>query len=173
MLAGILLLEVNPAPARRVGTPEAPLPVSNSTDEAAIRALFQQKIDGWNHRSAADFAAVFADDADLVTFGTHLKGRPEIASFHRRLFSAPLNGSRLEGQIKGIRFLSSEVAVMHAHGRMMPSQAETSQDPGSIETLVFTRTDGKWHIATLQDSRPALELQTVLMSGHRLSHAQH
>jgi SnoaL-like domain len=56
---------------------------SQSTDEAAVRALYQQMMHGWNQGSGEAFAAVFAEDGDLIGFdGTHLKGRQEIARFH-------------------------------------------------------------------------------------------
>ena len=61
--------------------------VNYSADEAAVRALYQQLMDGWNQGSGAAFAAVFAEDGDLVAFdGTHFKGRQEIAPFHQELF---------------------------------------------------------------------------------------
>ena len=45
-------------------------------DEAAVRALYQELMDGWNQGSGAAFAAVFTEDGDLVAFdGTHFKGR--------------------------------------------------------------------------------------------------
>jgi uncharacterized protein (TIGR02246 family) len=60
---------------------------SAAADEAAIRALYQQVIDGWNAGSGDAFAAPFEEDADQVGFdGTHFKGRKEIASFHQDLF---------------------------------------------------------------------------------------
>jgi hypothetical protein len=37
---------------------------SRSTDEAAIRALYQQLTDGWNKGSGEAFAAPFAEDND-------------------------------------------------------------------------------------------------------------
>jgi uncharacterized protein (TIGR02246 family) len=60
---------------------------SAAADEAAIRALYQQVIDGWNAGSGDAFAAPFEEDADQVGFdGTHFKWRKEIASFHQHLF---------------------------------------------------------------------------------------
>jgi uncharacterized protein (TIGR02246 family) len=57
---------------------------SKSDDEAAIRELYQQMVDGWNRGNGEAFAAPYAEDGDLVGFdGTYLKGRREIASFHR------------------------------------------------------------------------------------------
>jgi uncharacterized protein (TIGR02246 family) len=77
-------------------------------------------MDGWNQGSGEAFAAPFAEDGDLIRFdGTHLTSRPEIASFHRPLFDTWLKGSRLSGAVKSVRFLSPEVAVMHAVGGMV------------------------------------------------------
>ena len=37
-------------------------------DEAAIRALYQQMIDGWNAGNGDDFAAPYSDDSDFIGF---------------------------------------------------------------------------------------------------------
>ena len=61
---------------------------SKCDDEAlAIRTLYQQKIDGWNAKSGEAFSAPNTEDSDHIGFGcTYLKGRLEIASFHRDPF---------------------------------------------------------------------------------------
>jgi uncharacterized protein (TIGR02246 family) len=86
-------------------------------DQAAILALYQQMIDGWNKGSGDAFAASFAEDGDLVGFdGTYLKGRQQIALFHQQLFDTFVKGSRLVGKVRSVRFVTSDVAVMHAVG---------------------------------------------------------
>jgi hypothetical protein len=53
---------------------------TNPADEATVRDLYQQLMDGWNGGSGESFAAVFTQDGELVAFdGTHFKGRSEIA----------------------------------------------------------------------------------------------
>jgi len=90
---------------------------TNPADEAAVRDLYQQLIAGWNRGSGAAFAAVFAEDGDLVAYdGTRFRGRQQIAPFHQELFDKWLQGSRLVGQVEDVRFLSRDVAVMHAVG---------------------------------------------------------
>lgn len=77
---------------------------SRSADEAAIRALYQQLMDGWNKGSGEAFAALFAEDGDLVGMdGTHLKGRQEIISFNQQLFDTYVKGSRLVGKVRSVR----------------------------------------------------------------------
>jgi uncharacterized protein (TIGR02246 family) len=129
---------------------------NDSADEAAVRALYQQLMDGWNQGSGEAFAAVFTEDGDLVAFdGTHLKGRQEIAPFHQQLFDKWLKGSRLVGQVKDVRLLHPDVALMHAvGGTVMRGKSEPVPERDSIQTLVATRQEGgEWRLAAFQNTR--------------------
>jgi uncharacterized protein (TIGR02246 family) len=128
---------------------------NDSADEAAVRALYQQLMDGWNQGSGDAFAAVFTEDGDLIGFdGTHFKGRQEIAPFHQRLFDKWLKGSRLVGEVKDVRFLSPDVALMHAvGGTVMRGKSEPVPERDSIQTLVATRQHGEWRLAAFQNTR--------------------
>ena len=128
---------------------------NDSADEAAVRALYQQLMDGWNQGNGDAFAAVFTEDGDLIGFdGTHFKGRQEIAPFHQRLFDKWLKGSRLVGEVKDVRFLSPDVALMHAvGGTVMRGKSEPVPERDSIQTLVATRQDGEWRLAAFQNTR--------------------
>ena len=124
-------------------------------DEAAVRDLYQQLMDSWNRGSGEAFAAAFTEDGDLVAFdGTHFKGREEIAPFHQELFDKWLKGSRLVGKVKDVRFLSADVALMHAVGSTaMRGRSEPSPERDSIQTLVAIRQDGEWRLAAFQNTR--------------------
>jgi uncharacterized protein (TIGR02246 family) len=128
---------------------------NHSADEPTVSALYQQLMDDWNQGSGAAFAAVFTEDGDLVAFdGRHFKGRAEIAPFHQQLFDKWLKGSRLVGSVKHVRFLSPDVALMHALGRtVMRGKSEPVPERDSIQTLVATRQDGEWRLAAFQNTR--------------------
>ena len=128
---------------------------NHSADEAALRALYQQLMDGWNQGSGDAFAAGFTEDGDLGGFdGTHFKGRQEIAPFHQQLFDKWLKGSRLVGEVKDVRFLSPDVVLMHAlGGTVMRGKSEPVPERDSIQTLVATRQDGEWRLAAFQNTR--------------------
>ena len=129
---------------------------ANPADEAAVRGLFQQLIAGWNRGSGAEFAAAFTKDGDLVAFdGTRFKGREEIAPFHQQLFDKWMKGTRLVGQVQDVRFLSPDVALVHAVGStIMKDKHEPSPERDSIQTLVATRQeDGEWRLAAFQNTR--------------------
>ena len=130
---------------------------TNPAEEQAVRDLYTELMDGWNCGSGEDFAAVFTEDGDLVAFdGTHFKGREEIAPFHQELFDKWLRGSRLVGKVKDVRFLSPDVALMHAVGSMvMRGKSEPSPERDSIQTLVAVREEGReeWRLAAFQNTR--------------------
>ncbi len=128
---------------------------NHSADEAAVRGLYQELMDGWNRGSGDAFAAVFTEDGDLVAFdGTHFEGRAEIAPFHQELFDKWLKGTRLVGKVKGVRFLGPDVAVMHAvGGTVMRGKSEPSPERDSIQTLVAVRQNDEWHLAAFQNTR--------------------
>ena len=124
-------------------------------DEEAVRDLYRELMDGWNRGSGEDFAAVFAEDGDLVAFdGTHFEGRAQIAPFHQELFDKWLQGTRLVGRVKDVRFLSPDVALMHAvGGTIMRGKSVPSPERDSIQTLVATRQNGEWRLAAFQNTR--------------------
>jgi uncharacterized protein (TIGR02246 family) len=132
--------------------PRRTTPIS---DEATVRMLYQQLMDGWNQGSGAAFAAVFAEDGDLIGFdGTQFEGRQAIAEFHQPLFATHLKGSRLVGEITKVRFLAEDVALMHAIGGTILAGAQApTPERDSIQTLVAVRRDDTWQLAAFQNTR--------------------
>ncbi len=128
---------------------------TNLADEAAVRALYGQLMEGWNRGSGAAFAAAFADDGDLVAFdGTHFRGRKEIALFHQELFDKWMKGTRLLGRVERVRFPNPDVAVIHAvGGTVARGRIEPSPERDSIQTLVATKRQGEWRLVAFQNTR--------------------
>jgi uncharacterized protein (TIGR02246 family) len=128
---------------------------SQSDDEAAVRALYTQAMEGWNTGSGAAFAAPFAEDGHLVAFdGTHFKGRDEIVAFHQPLFDTWLKGTRLVATVESVRFLSPDVALMHVlGGTVMRGNTRPAPERDSIQTLVALKRDGVWSLAAFQNTR--------------------
>jgi uncharacterized protein (TIGR02246 family) len=136
-----------------------------AADEDAIRAIHQRMIDAWNAGDGAAFAAPFTDDADFVAWeGTHLKGRPEITSFHRRAFDTVVKGSRLEGEVKFVHLLRPAHAVMHTVVRVtLRGQTQTSPSRDSMQFTVVSKRNGQWRGAGLMNARRlTMERQLLL-----------
>lgn len=95
---------------------------SNLADEAAIQTLFAHLMDCWNRGDGNAYGALFEENADYVAFnGSHTKGREAIAAQHQQLFETFLKGTRLRGQVKNLRFLSPNIALLHAIGGTLMS----------------------------------------------------
>ncbi len=120
----------------------------NAADEAAIRALLQKCIEGWNKGSGEAFAGQFAEDSDFVTAnGMHLKGRKQNASHHQQIFDTFFKGTRLWAQVKNVRFLRPDVALMHTHGTILkPGESDASPEPVAIQTLTVSKHGNEWLI---------------------------
>jgi uncharacterized protein (TIGR02246 family) len=136
-----------------------PAPAGWNADEerAAIVDLTQWMSEAWDAGDAATYGELFAADCDYVAFdGTRLKGRDENMRHHRALFDTVLKGSRLvfEGAPQ-IRFLSRDVAVMHAWGSvLLPWQSRVTPQRRSIQTYVVVRErDGCWRITAFHNTR--------------------
>ena len=126
-----------------------------NNDESAVRALYYRLMEGWNKGSGESFAAVFSEDSDLVGFdGTHLSGRSAIASFHQELFDKWMKGTRLVGEVQRVRFLSPDLAGIHAVGStVMRGKSKPSPERDSIQTLVAAKHGDGWFIVAFQNTR--------------------
>jgi len=124
--------------------------------DAQIRTLYVQLLDGWNRRSGAGVAAVFADDGDIIGFdGSHHTGRLAIASDLRRIFGSHQTPAYV-GLIRSVRPIAESVAVLHAHAGMIPPGGN-DLDPAllTVHTLVAVEeSPARWKISLFQ-STPA------------------
>lgn len=126
-----------------------------SADEAAIRSIPQAMIEAWNSGDATAFAAPFAEDATFIAFeGTVLAGQDAIVDFHQRLFDTQLKDTRLEGGASFVRFLGSDVAVMHARcGVLLAGRERTIASRESMQLFVCTRHGRDWRVAAVMNAR--------------------
>jgi len=129
---------------------------TKSTDETAIRAVFDQLVASWNCGDGAVYGSLFAEDADYIDVtGTHTRGRAAIARSHQFLFDGPLKGSKLDGGADlDVQFLAPDVAIVIGGGTsQLVGQTEAPADRKSINTTVLIRRDGEWRIRAFQNNR--------------------
>lgn len=126
---------------------------ANSADEAAIRALYQQMLAGWNRRNAREFAALFAEDGNLVGFdGSQYNGRAETESEIGKIFADHQTAAYV-WKVREVRFLTPDVAILRAVvGMVQPGQSDLNPDRNTIQTLVAAKRDGQWRIALFQNT---------------------
>ena len=134
--------------------PTAPAPdPAPAAGDAAVRALVDDLLAAWGRGDGHAYGALFTDDADYVAFdGSRTVGREAIASSHQRLFDTWLKGTRLVGQVEGVRFLAPDVALVLATGAtLMPGKNRPVRP--SIQTLVAVKRDGDWRFAAFHNTR--------------------
>jgi uncharacterized protein (TIGR02246 family) len=126
-----------------------------STDESAIRALYQQLLANWNARQAAEFAAPFTDDAEVIGFdGSQMTGRAEIEATLTGVFTDHETGAYV-GIIRNVRFLAPQVALLHAVSGVSPAgQSDLNPALNAQQALIAIKHDGAWRI-TLYQNTPA------------------
>ena len=64
---------------------------------------------------------------------------------------AKVKGSRLEGEITKLRFLTPEVAVIHRVGHVLLPEASEEKN-SSIQTLIAVKRQDTWYFAAFQNT---------------------
>jgi uncharacterized protein (TIGR02246 family) len=134
-----------------IETPERP----TTADETALRELFARLETAWNAGDGTAYSECFTPDSDYVTFeGGHLRGRQANAASHQKLFDSFLKGSKLTGRITDLRFITADVAVLHATGNVrLRWQARPAAGRESIQTYVAVKREGTWQFAAFHNTR--------------------
>jgi uncharacterized protein (TIGR02246 family) len=126
---------------------------TSSTDESAVQALYQQLLANWNARQAAEFAVLFADDAEVIGFdGSQMTGRNEIEATLKGIFADHETGAYV-GIIRSMRFLTPEVALLRAVSGLIPAgQSDLNPALNAQQALIAIKHDGAWRIALYQNT---------------------
>ena len=130
--------------------PSQPQDVESGVDPE-IHTLYFQLLDAWNRRSAADFAAPFAMDGNLVGFdGSQVDGRGAIAAHIGQVFADHQTGAYV-GKIREVRLRTSDVAILRAVvGMVPPGQVDINPAVNAIQSLVAVKQEGGWRIVLFQ-----------------------
>ncbi|OBJ11780.1 DUF4440 domain-containing protein [Mycobacterium sp. 1482292.6] len=122
-------------------------------DEQAIRALIDRQVIAWAAGDPAGYASVFTTDADYITFlgGRHV-GRDAIAASYVPLFRKLLNRTQLRVDIVGVRFLTPDVALIHANASVVRAGRRRSRRNARVNTSVAVRADGRWQLVASQNT---------------------
>lgn len=125
----------------------------SKADDTAIRQIVQQVQDGWNAHDGKAFAAPFAEDADYVIVnGQHIKGRMAIETGHTGIFTTIYKDSRNVATIKSIRFLRSDVGLVHVEWNLEFRIGGELKKGHAMNSMVMTKDKGKWSIAAFHNT---------------------
>ena len=148
----------------RLGVPA--FSAAQDQDEAAIRGLETGLQDAWNRHDAKAFASFFTEDADCMNVvGWWWRGRTQIESKVAEAHIFMFRDSTLTNNEIHIRFLTSQIAVVHVRWSMVGNRkpdGTPGQPRKGIQTHILQKQAGKWLIATFNnaDSIPEVPFPT-------------
>jgi uncharacterized protein (TIGR02246 family) len=126
---------------------------TQSDDERKIRKVFARLAGAWNIGDASQFASLFTEDCDYITFrGEHIIGRRNNEDLHAQLFKTFLADTSLVTEVKQIKFISEDVAVVHCLGAVN-SKHKNNPAKDKVNTNVLVKSDGVWRIAAFHNSK--------------------
>ncbi len=131
------------------------MPVATS-DDAALRALIDAFVEGWNRADGPSCARPFAADADFTAInGLHAVGRDLIARGHDEILSTIFRGTKLASTVESIRFLRPDVALLNVSFAL---RKEDGSPVFGIEStscgVVATKDQGAWSISVFRNMVP-------------------
>jgi uncharacterized protein (TIGR02246 family) len=127
----------------------------SSADEMEIRELIGELTAAWKRGDAKAFGARYQADATFTNvFGDFYVGRMEFDRRHDEVFRGIFKGSTVTMEIRKIRFLRPDVAVLDLNTRLSGVAAPPPGLPvgsdGALRSsllMVLTKESGRWEIA--------------------------
>jgi uncharacterized protein (TIGR02246 family) len=135
-----------------VATLEAAMP---QTGETEIRALLDELTDAWARGDAKAYGARYQADATFTNvFGDFYVGSEEFDRRHAEVFRGIFKGSRVAMDIRKLRFLRPDVAVVDVVTSLSgvearPPGGQVGAD-GTLHSsllMLLTKERGRWEIA--------------------------
>jgi uncharacterized protein (TIGR02246 family) len=68
------------------------------------------------------------------------------------LFRKLVKGSRLDFEITQLRFITPDVALIHANGAVVKRRRRRGRRGTRVTTTIAVRTDGRWQLAASQNT---------------------
>jgi len=117
-----------------------------------IKALWQRMAEGWANADGEQFAGVFAEDVEFVNVrGEEQHGRQTVAANHAALFRTRYRDTKLTAEVRTIRFIGDDAAVVHVASTVHSGESST----GTHAQAVVQRRDGEWLITAFHNMIPA------------------
>ena len=120
-------------------------------DGDALQQLGRAWTEAWNRHDMSALASLVAQDVEWTTAtGAPLKGRKAFEEDHARRHARELKEATVTTTIAPVKFLKSDVAVVHVTNRhvgIKRGESASSLSGRGILTWVLTKQDGRWLIA--------------------------
>jgi uncharacterized protein (TIGR02246 family) len=126
---------------------------TRAKDEAAIRAILEGIYQAWDADDADAFVAEYTEDATAILPGSYRRSKEEIRQNMAGGFASFLKGSTTNDEIRSIRFLGKDAAVVVSEtGILFPGETEVPADRVANATWVLEKRNEKWLLAAYHNS---------------------
>ncbi len=121
----------------------------------AVR-VYEQLLNAWNNHDAEGFAALFADDGNVVGFdGSSMNGREDIAAELGRIFADHKTASYV-AKLREVREVAQQLVLIRAVvGMVHPGQSGINPETNSIQHLLLSKQGGHFKIEVFQNTPAA------------------
>lgn len=122
-------------------------------EELAIRQVIKNIESAWAAGNGKEFADNFTDDVDYTIWnGMYSNGREANEKGHQRIFDTFFKNTKLKNEIRKIRFLSKEIAVVHVKSEIVRNSKRLKGEPAAVPLLIFQKIDGVWKAVVFQNT---------------------
>lgn len=129
------------------------LSASPSEAESQISELFSRMTQAWEDGNGAAWGESFIPDADFtVWFGMELEGRKAIAGGHQFIFDNFYGGTSYQLVVRKVRFLTSEIVIVHLTGSVVRPGEPLPQEPDTVPMAVVQSTDSGWKVVAFHNT---------------------
>jgi uncharacterized protein (TIGR02246 family) len=129
---------------------------NRARDSDAIKSVESQFEAAWNRHDIKALGALLTDDVDFITVGGQwLRDRGEFETYHAELHKAQFKDSVLTVKDPQMRFLKSDVVVVHVRWSMRGDRDSdgTPREPREgLFTQVLIKQDGQWRITAAENT---------------------
>jgi uncharacterized protein (TIGR02246 family) len=129
---------------------------NRTRDSDAIKSIETQFEAAWNQHDIKALGALLTDDVDFITVGGQwLRDRAEFETYHAELHKAQFKDSVLTIKDTQMRFLKSDVAVVHVRWSMRGDRDANGTPRETREgmfTQVMIKQNGLWRITAAQNT---------------------
>jgi len=124
-----------------------------TTDETAVRAVIDGVYAAWADHDPDAFVSGYAETATATLPGAFLADREAIRATMAEVFTGPLKGSRGVAEVRSIKWLGGDVAVLRSDSSIVYAGA-TEPAPGESwrDTWILARTAGQWRVEAFHSS---------------------
>lgn len=122
-------------------------------NEAIIKELHKKLLTAWNNQDANGMASLFTDNGSVVGFdGSENNGKDIIDKEMSKIFKDHQT-ARYIWQVREVRFLSPEIALLRAVvGMVPPGEKKIKPERNAIQSLIAVKENETWKIALFQNT---------------------